>query len=833
MSEILTEPSVVALPFEKDKQLAILGHLLENEKFFAQSHNRIEPIWFIDPYCTKVFAAKVKFFRDFNRSPTMEELRNLSVFLSEDQKTRNRINEIIRTSAVFAKEYGLDALRPELTTWMHSQYFEIGLRKAYLQYTKEKKIKEAYLTMDEMVQNIKNTQFEEDSEEKFTNYIQELENTRLEYSNALTTGLTVFDRLLTPKAQVGALLPGDMSIILAPTNTGKCWGVNTPILMFDGTVKMVQDIKENDLLMGPDSKSRKVLSTTVGKGQMYKITPNCGGDPFICNDVHVLSLRHGHSRCFGQVENIPLNEYLLKSKDFKRSARLWRTFVEFSKHRDLPMDPYVLGLWLGDGHSNKAALTTMDKEIKDAWITWVEDLGESVAIYTQSNNKAFIYQVVENCSIKNNKGFKNSCSIILNGLNLINNKHIPIEYLTASRNDRLQLLAGIIDTDGHLSKNNIKVSTKLEKLANNYAYLARSLGFKVSITKTIKTIKSINFSGEYFRLSISGTLHEIPTRLARKKAVFNSSMKNPLTTGFKIEKLGIDNYYGFTVDDDHLLLLGDFTVTHNTTAMITTVVKNIAAQKHILFITHEGRPSDIKEKLLCCFLGKTPQELMAMYKTAEGAADVGHAIKWMDRYLCYMPMNRAGLTVEEVGATIRRKQEQRIAKYKRGFDMLANDYPAKITTLQAAKGMSKRERDEIVYNYFEQLGLQYNMHVLAAIQTNREGSRVNKGQREDRLLTMEDVQESWGPMTSATNVWTINRSPHDKAFNRLIYYIDKSRSSQTGFAVVCKTDFSCSRTHGDDLGGTFYRSASTYADKLDEYLEQYVNQEIPEHLLLG
>jgi hypothetical protein len=490
LADILQEPSAISLPFEKNKQMAILGHLLKNDQFFSQCVDRIDPAWFLDPYCTKVFAAKVKFFRDFNRSPSGEELRNLPAFLTEDQKTRNRINEIIRLSSANADEFGLDALRPELTDWMHSQFFEIGFRKAYQQY-KSKEVKLAYSTVDDMVSNIKTTRFEEDSEESFTNYMLEMEQARTEYANALTVGLTVFDRLLTPKAQSGSLLPGDMSIILAPTNIGK------------------------------------------------------------------------------------------------------------------------------------------------------------------------------------------------------------------------------------------------------------------------------------------------------------------------------------------------------TTAMITTIVKNIALGKAVLFITHEGRPTDIKEKLRCCFLGVTPQELMEMYKTADGRTRLDQATKWMRQFLCYVPMNKAGLTVEEVAAMVRKKQEERVAKKGRGFDLLVDDYPAKVSTTQAAKGMSKRERDETVYNYFEQIGLQYKMHVLCAIQTNREGSKVNKGQRDDRLLTMEDVQESWGPMTAATNVWTINRSPHDKIFNRLVYYIDKSRSSETGFAVVCKTDFARARTHGDDLGGTYYRSASTYADKLDQYLEQYIGQEIPDHVLLA
>ena len=51
----------------------------------------------------------------------------------------------------------------------------------------------------------------------------------------------------------------------------KCLGVNTPVIMFDGSIKMVQDIKINDLIMGDDSTSRKIINTTCGNDEMFKI----------------------------------------------------------------------------------------------------------------------------------------------------------------------------------------------------------------------------------------------------------------------------------------------------------------------------------------------------------------------------------------------------------------------------------------------------------------------------------------------------------------------------------------------------------------------------------
>jgi hypothetical protein len=176
--------------------------------------------------------------------------------------------------------------------------------------------------------------------------------------------------------------------------------------------------------------------------------------------------------------------------------------------------------------------------------------------------------------------------------------------------------------------------------------------------------------------------------------------------------------------------------------------------------------------------------------------------------------------VEEVEPLIRRKQEDLMAKTGKGYDLLVCDYPAKLTTRLAQNGhMSKRNVDEIVYGYFVQLALEYGFHSLLAIQTNREGSKVNKGQKDEhRLLVMEDVHESYGVMQEATNVITLNRDPVAKARQHMTFHIDKSRSSETGFAVVARTDFARARTHHADLGAIWYRGVATMADQVDDLL---------------
>jgi hypothetical protein len=97
---------------------------------------------------------------------------------------------------------------------------------------------------------------------------------------------------------------GQRGIVAVATNGGKCLGLGTSILRFDGTVVPVEKIKIGDLLMGPDSKPRRILSVTRGEGPLFKIIPN-KGIPWVCNDVHVLTLKHTVT---DKIIDIPLDQ---------------------------------------------------------------------------------------------------------------------------------------------------------------------------------------------------------------------------------------------------------------------------------------------------------------------------------------------------------------------------------------------------------------------------------------------------------------------------------------------------------------------------------------------
>jgi hypothetical protein len=292
------------------------------------------------------------------------------------------------------------------------------------------------------------------------------------------------------------------------TGGGKCLGLNTPVLMFDGTIKMVQDICINDLLMGDDSSARTVLSLARGRENMYRITP-VKGEPWECNESHILSLvwngSNSRTRTKGQVYDISVKDYMLLNSAQKHCLKQFRVGVEYES-RPITLDPYYLGAWLGDGTKRNASITNIDSEVTDYINSYAVSLGLAVREERDPRSKAITYHYV------GNKGAKNVITEMLKDINVLSNKHIPLNYLNNSKEIRLQLLAGLLDTDGFLHHGFFEIVQKIKVLARQILTLARSLGYAAYVSNKI-------VNGEiYYRINISGDVDNIPVKVKRRQA---------------------------------------------------------------------------------------------------------------------------------------------------------------------------------------------------------------------------------------------------------------------------------------------------------------------------
>lgn len=407
-------------------------------------------------------------------------------------------------------------------------------------------------------------------------------------------------------------------VVCGHVDSGKCFQHGTPIMLSDGKTKLVETLTTQDCVLGLDGKPRKIVEVHHGNGQLYRVSQNNGED-YVVNGQHILVLkftnvegifwddsRNGykaryvqdlkiHDKRFtckdkviltdedkqkefdnatkflsniknepgynrgGDIIEISINDYLKLPMNVKRILYGFKQRVEFeTKHVDL--DPYMLGLWLGDGTTLEASITNVDNEIVDYIHNYASE--NDLRVTQKAECRYYI------AGTETGKG-KNSFLNQLNQYNLIGNKHIPLDYLFNDREIRLRVLAGLLDSDGYLHNNMYEIFQLSDKLAEDIAKLSRSLGFKTNIFKKNKTCvkkDGPNVTKEYNCVLISGTnVCDIPCLLDRKKAQPCGKDVDFLITEISVEEDEVGDFTGFQIEGDGRFFGTDYTILHNST----------------------------------------------------------------------------------------------------------------------------------------------------------------------------------------------------------------------------------------------------------------------------
>jgi len=401
---------------------------------------------------------------------------------------------------------------------------------------------------------------------------------------------------------------GTAIAINGPMGTGKCHALDTPILMYDGSIKMVQDIVVGDKVMGDDSKCRNVISLGRGEDDMYDIV-HLNGEKYGVNSEHIMCLKQSgmniiktvqttaggvrykviyfdkndykqHSKRFCDLEDatrylndmklehdyieIPVKTLLKLPKYISVNLKGYKRGVEFSSKK-VPFDPYIIGAWLGDGTSTKSEITNQDATILHYLRTELKKHNLNLV-----HRSEYTYGISYDMHKHDTRNNKNKFLQVLKDYKLIGNKHIPVDYKTNDRQTRLELLAGIIDTDGSYCEKSkgYDIIQKNKVLADDILFVARSLGFTANMKECEKSCmyKGEKRTGTYHRTHLSGdNLSCIPVKCPRKMAKTERVInKDSMIMGITVEPRGWGKYYGFELDNNHRYLLGDFTVTHNT-----------------------------------------------------------------------------------------------------------------------------------------------------------------------------------------------------------------------------------------------------------------------------
>lgn len=554
-------------------------------------------------------------------------------------------------------------------------------------------------------------------------YIEKMKKLGNKHLIGETTGFDALDRRTT------GFNEGDLVIIAARPAMGKCLAKGTKVVMYDGTLKNVEDVEVGDKLMGDDSTPRNILSITFGIEQMYWVRQNKAVD-YRVNESHILSLKRSrtegkHKR--GDILNINVKEFLEKSPKFKSNYKGYKVAVEFEE-KELKIEPYFLGLWLGDGSKSKVSIYTKDKEVIDYLEDYSKKLGLELREYI-TENKCPEYSITNKKQIDGKTTF--SLQKLLRDENILNNKHIPQEYLINSTKNRLELLAGLIDSDGYYDKkvNGYEITFKDEDLAQQLKYLCDTLGFRTSIKSKIAKIKKINYEVEVYRVRFYGEIDKIPVKIERKKAKSWTCNRTWNQTSIKIEKDIIDEYFGFEIDGNKLFLLEDMTVTHNTALVLNMALKNVERGKGVIFFSLEMPAEQLMLRMLSI---KTSIPLQNLRK-----GDMDDA-QWSNLSSAFDSLNTKKLFVDDGGSVNINQLRARVRKLAQNEDnnikLVIIDY------LQLMQGIGTKDRHQEVSDIsrgLKMLARELKIPIIALSQLNR-----GLESRPDKRPMLSDLRES-------------------------------------------------------------------------------------------
>ncbi len=377
--------------------------------------------------------------------------------------------------------------------------------------------------------------------------------------------------------------------------SGKALHVNEKVLLKNGTWVAILDIKPGDELASVDGEPSIVLGKEWHVHRRLFEVIFSDGTRSICADDHLWETRCDAWEKTAEASTIlttlEAQEWLAHPKAAHTELYIPQFKGEFGDNLDLPIDPYILGALIGDGSfvGGSITITSADEFIVNKF---KEYFGEDNIRARKEHNKAKPYQygIVTNGVLQQK----------LKNLGLLNHKSeykfIPEIYLKTTRENRLALLQGLMDTDGTagLKYGNLEYSTSSPRLAQDVIYLIRSLGYGCTSVSRIPKFKDRHGKTKNglraYRIKIHGPGQDC-FQLPRKKARTIGSFKFYRKKFAKITE--IDPGPAICIQVSHprgLFITNDFIVTHNSMLMMSLARALVTGENAFdspLFSVHE------------------------------------------------------------------------------------------------------------------------------------------------------------------------------------------------------------------------------------------------------
>lgn len=351
-------------------------------------------------------------------------------------------------------------------------------------------------------------------------------------------------------------------MILAPPGSAKALALDTPIPTPSGWTTMGA-LKVGDEVFDERGSVCRVTwkSPVWGNRPVYRVQTDCG-DAIVADRDHEWLVRLcGKPRPAnkGKFPGRPWRQFKIKEtwelcKTRRKRPMIERALALELPDVELPLDPYVLGVWLGDGTAASGSITSSDEDRQ-----WMRAEFARLGYPTTDRAAQYLFGVADIRRHLVGLGVLHDPA-----RGVVGKKHIPEAYLRASPAQRLALLQGLIDTDGTVCRKRgcATFCNTNKDLAQGVQELVRSLGRKAGMVEGRATLYGKD-CGPVYRVSF---YHAAAARLPRKRALCRDQYRTP-NTYIDVIPCGTADTVCIEVDSpSHLFLCGrSMTPTHNST----------------------------------------------------------------------------------------------------------------------------------------------------------------------------------------------------------------------------------------------------------------------------
>ena len=576
--------------------------------------------------------------------------------------------------------------------------------------------------------------------------------------------------------------PGELTIVVGIPGHGKALSVETPLPTPNGWVLM-KDIQEGDVVFDEEGKQCNVVGTTeIMKNRECFEIGFSDKSTIIADAEHLWFTRDNRARLSERNSKSKIRKGTGTDQSWKKTYPSAKTTREIAKtlfsekgkrfnhfvpiqketkckKAKLLVGPYTLGAWLGDGHSADGRITNMDKEVISAI--------EKEAYCVKKQKAKYAYGI---------RGLK----VQLRELDVLNNKHIPIKYLFCSKGQRLDLLKGLMDTDGHCQKQRgtCEYYSTNKVLALDVLKLIRSLGILAQIREKTTRIKgkdcgicyTVAFTPPYhvFKIERKRRLQKLKSKFGNWKAIV--SCKKVMSVPVKCIKVD---------SSKSLYLAGEsFTVTHNSTfcdALMVNLIKN-EGWRFAVF-SPENWPSERHlQTIIENMSGKTfSNNSITSKKITE--AEVLKCNEKLDQHISFIVPKEEIMTVDAI------LEKARVEIFRHGvrgviidpWNEIEHDFGGLSETQYISKSLSKIRR----------FARQHDVHIWQIAHPTK--LKVQDGEKNLRPPSMYDISGGANWRNKADNGLCVYRPDYKNDATNVM--IQKIRFREVGQLGMVKFDF--------------------------------------------